>query len=351
MEKGGIFPSFFVQISCLQPYIESFFQFNFTFLLTKFIFVLKYNLQSICKLTTERGKKEVNMKKLLSFLLSAALMASLAACGDNNKTYEEKAESSSPERKTIAVTILPQKGLAEAVCGDRYEVKAVIPPGSSPENYEISPAEMEKLSKAQVLFSIGVEAENTKTFASIFEKVRVVPLHEKVAEKFEELTIDEGRDPHIWLSPKRAVLMVEVMADTLGEMYPEDKAFFKQNSESYIKKINEASDEIKEILKGREGETFICFHPAFNYFADEFSLNMMALEKHGKEATPMDLKEIIDAAKEKGIKTVFTQAETDSRQAKAFAEEIGANIVVLDPLSENYVENLKIMAEAFKTAK
>lgn len=291
------------------------------------------------------------MKKLLSVLLSAALMASLAACGDNNKTNEEKAESSSPERKTIAVTILPQKGFAEAVCGDRYEVAVMVPPGNSPENYEPSPMEMGKLSKADVFFSIGVQAEDTKTFSALSESVKVVPLHEKVSEKYGDLQIDDGRDPHIWLSPKRAVLMVEVMADTLGEMYPEDKDFFKQNADAYIAKIEEAANEIKEVLKGREGETFICFHPAFNYFADEFSLNMMALEKHGKEATPMDLKEIIDAAKEKDIKTVFTQAETDSRQAKAFAEEIGANIVVLDPLSENYVENLKIMAEAFKTAK
>ena len=286
------------------------------------------------------------MKKLLSVLLTLTLLVSLMGCA-SKETADKEGEIQN-SKKIIAVTILPQKGFAEAICGDRYEVAAMVPPGSSPENYEPSPMEMEKLSKAEVFFSIGVAAENTKTFASLSEKVRVVPLHEKVSEKYEDLTIDDGRDPHIWLSPRRAVLMTEIMADTLGEMYPEDKDFFKQNADAYIAEIEKASSEIKEVLKGREGETFICFHPAFNYFADEFSLNMMALEKHGKEATPMDLKEIIDAAKEKDIKTVFTQAETDSRQAKAFAEEIGAGIVVLDPLSQNYIENLKTMAEAFK---
>ena len=287
------------------------------------------------------------MKKILVTVLALSMMLSLFACGNEN-TPAVREENDDTAKKVIAVTILPEKGFAEAIVGDGYEVAAMVPPGSSPENYEPSPMEMEKLSKAEIFFSIGVAAENTKTFESLKEKVEVVPLHEMVAEKYPDLEIDGGRDPHIWLSPARASMMVEIMAEKLGEKYPEDKEMFTENAEAYIAEINGAASEIKEILKGREGETFISFHPAFNYFADEFKLEMMSLEKHGKEATPMELKEIIDVAKEKGIHTIFTQAETDSRQSAAFAEEVGAKVVTLKPLAEDYVENLKLMAEAFK---
>ena len=73
---------------------------------------------------------------------------------------------------------------------------------------------------------------------------------------------------------------------------------------------------------------------------------MYSLEESGKEATPEKMAELIDLAKEKGITTVFSQAEIDSKQPDAFAEDIGGQKVMLAPLAENYIENLKSMADA-----
>ena len=87
------------------------------------------------------------------------------------------------------------------------------------------------------------------------------------------------------------------------------------------------------------------FHPAFGYFADEYGLEMHALEKEGKEVTAKDLQELTDLARENGIKVIFYQAQTSERQAMAFAEGIDGEAVMLDPLSENYIENLITMAE------
>ena len=126
------------------------------------------------------------MKKILVTVLALSMMLSLFACGNEN-TPAVREENDDTAKKVIAVTILPEKGFAEAIVGDGYEVAAMVPPGSSPENYEPSPMEMEKLSKAEIFFSIGVAAENTKTFESLKEKVEVVPLHEMVAEKYPEI--------------------------------------------------------------------------------------------------------------------------------------------------------------------
>ena len=62
------------------------------------------------------------------------------------------------------------------------------------------------------------------------------------------------------------------------------------------------------------------------------------------------LQQMIDLAKEEGIKTVFSQAEVGSKQPEAFAEEIGGQKVMLNPLAEDYITNLKTMAEAIASS-
>jgi len=71
---------------------------------------------------------------------------------------------------------------------------------------------------------------------------------------------------------------------------------------------------------------------------------MYAIEEEGKEATAGHMQKIIDIAKEKGIKTVFYQAEIDSKQAKALADELGGEAVMLEPLAADYIPNMEKMA-------
>ena len=97
---------------------------------------------------------------------------------------------------------------------------------------------------------------------------------------------------------------------------------------------------MRAALSALENRAFIVFHPAFGYFADEYGLTMYALEDEGKEATPRRLMEMVDFARESGIRVIFYQAETDVSQAQAFAEEIGGTCVALDPLAAEYTENL-----------
>ena len=77
---------------------------------------------------------------------------------------------------------------------------------------------------------------------------------------------------------------------------------------------------------------------------------MWALEENGKEATPQHLQAVIDRARQAEIQVIFCQAEIDSRQSAAFAEEIGAGIQILDPLSEDYIANMRAIAKAFADA-
>ncbi len=157
-----------------------------------------------------------------------------------------------------------------------------------------------------------------------------------------------GRDPHIWLSPKRVKVMIEDIKDKLIELNPENKEVYEKNSSDYIEKLNEVDNEIELILKGLEKKSFIIYHPAFGYFADDYGIEMVAIEESGKEATVKRLQHVIDLANAEGIKVIFYQAEFDSQQAETIAQEIGGEVVKVEPLSSDYLENLKKIANTFK---
>lgn len=277
------------------------------------------------------------MKKTLrihALLLGAALL--LTGCGGATEQIAEK--------PVVAVGIVPVKTFVEAVCGDLCEVVTMIPPGASPETYEPSPREQLKLSEADAYFSVGMPAEENSILPALSEDTCAVRLDEAVRRQYDDLTLGDARDPHIWLSTRRAGAMVEEICQTLSGQYPQFAQTFRENADAYLSELNRTDAAVRAALSALENRAFIVFHPAFGYFADEYGLTMYALEDEGKEATPRRLMEMVDFARESGIRVIFYQAETDVSQAQAFAEEIGGTCVALDPLAAEYTENLETMA-------
>jgi zinc transport system substrate-binding protein len=204
---------------------------------------------------------------------------------------------------------------------------------------------MENFSKASLYFSIGVPTEESNILPKLTD-IKTIALQDEVALTYEDRTFESGeRDPHIWLSPKRAKVMVEVISREMGELDEANKEIYEKNAKAYIERLDELDKEIEESLKGVENKKIIVYHPAFGYLADDYGLEMYALEEEGKESTAVRLQEMIDLAKKENIKAIFYQDEIDSSQSKAFAEEIGGKTVQLSPLSANYISNLKKMAD------
>lgn len=274
---------------------------------------------------------------------------------DKEMKKTEAADNGVTEKNlTVAVSIIPQKTFVEKIAGDLVEVVLLVPPGNSPGNYEPTPQEVEQFSQASLYFSIGVPTEeaNIMPQAREMEGLEIIDLHGKVSEHYPDRHLDgngcEGsgrRDPHIWLSPARAKVMVETMADEMARMDEANSDVYLQNAQDFIDELTLLDQELEETFRELENRKFIVFHPAFGYLADDYDLEMHALEFAGKEATPQRMQEIIELAKAEDIRAIFYQQEIDSKQTEAFAEEIGGRTVQLAPLAPNYIENLRKMAQ------
>lgn len=288
------------------------------------------------------------MKKLRKYITILSVLGMLAVLLSGCGTQNEASGSDTPKdsgKPVVAVTIVPEQTFVEKVCGDLVDTVVLVPPGFSPETYEPSPQEMTAFYDSKIYFTIGVPTEENYILPSVPETTTVVSLAQACAEAYDDLAIDGGRDPHIWLSPKRAIVMVQTIADQMSVIDPDNADTYAANAAAYIAEIEQTDTQIKEILAPMTQRSFIVFHPAFGYFADEYGLTMYPLEQDGKEATAVELTRMIDFAKENGIKVIFYQAEIDSSQSQAFADEIGGVTMQLDPLSADYTNNLMEMAK------
>lgn len=296
------------------------------------------------------------MKKIFMMLI---VLLALTGCSDDELADDDG-------KITVAAGVPPIKGFIDAITQGDMEVVTMIPPGNSPTNYQPSPKELQKFSDAKVYFAMGVPAENSNIIPKakdLNENIEIVNLAKGVSEVYpmrnfsededhsheeDEDHDHEGEDPHIWLSPKRVIEMIDIIRDKLIEISPENEETYKENAENYKDELSTIDDSIKETLKGVKNQSFIIYHPSFGYFADDYGLNMIAIEESGKEASAKRITEVIDFAKDNNIKFVFYQGEFSSTQAETIAKEIDGEAIKVNPLSEEYIENMKNISEKFK---
>ena len=90
------------------------------------------------------------------------------------------------------------------------------------------------------------------------------------------------------------------------------------------------------------------FHPGWAYFAKDYDLEEIAIEIGGTEPSASELASLIDTAKSDNIKVIFTQPEFSTQIAKYIAKEIGGQVVLISNLAENWLDNLRQVAQTLK---
>ena len=279
----------------------------------------------------------------------------------------------SADRMSVFVSIAPQKYFVQQISKKRIDIRVMVPPGASPATYEPKPGQMAGLSNASVYFAIGVPFEDAwlKKIAAANPNMEVVHTHqgiEKISmpshhhhdqeaqnhesdEQHKEREHDSsGLDPHIWLSPPLVKHQANAILTALQKIDPSHQTLYAANYQQFISRIDELDAELKAGFAGKQGLQFMVFHPAWGYFAQAYGLVQIPVEIEGKNPKPAQLKELIEHAREKGIKVVFVQPQFSARSAALVAREIGGQVAFADPLAADWLTNLREVAKKFKAA-
>ena len=310
-----------------------------------------------------------------------------------------------PEKRVkVVATIFPLADIVGNVGGELVEVTTLLAPGASPHTFEPTVEQARFVADADLVFFIGgglddwavrlAEAAGDMGMVAMMDTVEAWVLeynpihldgedhddhnhhdHDNGHEHDHHTHIhnddQQGQDhhhhhgphdPHIWLDP---VLVKDIMAPQIAEklqgVYPGGSTTFQANLANFQEELELLNWEIADAVKLFQQSRFISYHSAWNYFARRYGLEEVAAveEFPGKEPSAKWMAELVKLAAAHDIRVIFAEPQFGGNAARVIAEEIGGEVLLLDPLGgkgvlerESYLElmryNLLILTKAMQ---
>jgi zinc transport system substrate-binding protein len=294
----------------------------------------------------------------------------------------------------VVVSIAPQQYFVERIGGELIRTTVMIPPGASPHAYEPRPEQMRTLAKARAYFAIGVEFEKAMlpkiaamhpelTIVHTDKDIAKMPMIRRHHDHSEHVRDSENRhghghaqeqqqyqdqehtqeqpqkhsrehgqnlDNHVWLAPELVRLQARTILEALQGLDAAHASVYEANYREFMADLDSLDAEIRAALSGKQGASFMVFHPAWGYFARQYGLRQIPVELEGKEPRAQDLQQLIDQANSEGIKVVFVSPQFSTRSAESIARAINGQTIAINPLAANWLNNMRTVASKFKQA-
>jgi zinc transport system substrate-binding protein len=253
----------------------------------------------------------------------------------------------------IAVGIAPEKYFIEQIAGEQAEITVMLPAGANPHVYEPSPRQLSALTSSRLYFAIGLPFEKIwlNKLRQQSPQLAVIELDQadSAGAPHGQLGSDSAfdprheanEDPHPWTNPLLVLEMADRITAALQRIDPDHGETYQRNNLLFKSALTTLDKDLHQLLDTLPHRQFIVQHPAWGHFAEAYGLNQISIEQGGREPGPQQLSQVIDIAKKNNIRTIFASPETDIRPARAVAQAVGGKVVILDPLREDYLHNLR----------
>ena len=265
----------------------------------------------------------------------------------------------------IFVSIGPHLDFSRQIGGDRISAQLLLPPGKSPATYTPTPQQIQALSRAKLFFKVGLPFEKV-----LLAKIKALPKHPQIIDIQAGITLQPmpiGRhnelldnshnnhqhqqtdlDPHSWLDPRLALKQATTIATALSHIDPAGEGIYSGNLNILKEKLKVLHSNIADSLEPFAGSIIFVYHPAFAYFARAYKLHQMAVELEGKRPKAKELAEFIKHARKKKVRVIFVQPQFDQKSALKIADALNCAVIPLDPLAQDYCDNLNHIAETIR---
>ena len=267
----------------------------------------------------------------------------------------------------VVTSIKPLHSLTSYIMEGVGEPGLIIDGVASPHNFQIKPSHAKMLQKADLVIWVGEDLESFLPTA-----LKSIPKNSVVLElldqsglkklKFREKNIFEGHDdhgddehakkeeghdehghdehghahgeydPHIWLDPLNAKVIVKKITNQLVKIDSSNSAAYKANSKKLLKDLDTLTKSIKKDLN--KNASFVVFHDAYQYFEKRFGLSVVGALTVNPDVMPgaEQLSEIREVIEEKKVKCIFSEPQFNPAIIKSIASDTGVKTGVLDPL-------------------
>jgi len=244
-------------------------------------------------------------------------------------------------------------------------------------DYQITTSDMLKLSHADILVINGDGMENfIEKAISTYEDLKIINSSEGIKENHEELLEhhdeeehdehkehhdhDHGENSHYWVSIRLYIEQIKNIRDNLCKLDEKNAETYKKNADDYINKLEELNDKMHQELDSYENKNIVTFHEAFDFFAEEFDLNIVSVieREPGTYPSSREVAEIINEIRNKDVNAIFVEPQYSRTAADTIARETNVKVYTLDPIvtgeleKDAYIDlmnkNFEVLKEALK---
>ena len=304
----------------------------------------------------------------------------------------------SPAKADIKVvaSIKPIHSLASYLMDGVGKPDLIVDGYASPHGFAMKPSHAKMLQNADLIFWVGEDLENflekpLKSIAKKAEKIELMEIKGLNKLEFRERNIFEGHDdhghdehkkedehkehghkedkhddhhehahgehdPHIWLDPMNAKVILKEMAEHLIENDQKNASTYKANLKKALKDLDKLTKKVKSELN--KDFKSIVFHDAYQYFEKRFDVNVLGAFTVNTDVLPgaeqlSEIREIIEHDK---VSCVFSEPQFNPDIINAVAKDMNIKTGVLDPLGATltpgktlYFDLISNMSKSFKS--
>ena len=289
------------------------------------------------------------VRRPLLLLLALALLPGCKACGKGTES----------SRLSVSVSIFPIYDLVRRVAGPDADVGLLLQPGRNEHSFDPTPKDIEAVSRARVgvMVGLGLDPWMEKLMKEAAPTARVIKVGDRVptlnikddpigdeeadqargaaAEKHDEHEHEKGAtDPHVWLDPERARLIVRAIAEELGKADAAHAIAYRQRATEIDASLAALDKEIETRTKALSTRGFVTFHGSFQYFAERYKLDILAVIEPfpGSQPSGAYVSKVLEVIKARKVPALFSEPQLDPRPAKVLADEAKIPLGVLDPV-------------------
>ena len=298
--------------------------------------------------------------------------------------------SANAEIKVVA-SIKPIHSLASYLMDGVAKPDLIVDGYASPHGFAMKPSHAKMLQNADIVFWVGEDLENflekpLNSIATKAEKIELMEIKKLTKLKFRERNIfgdhdDHGHDehakkddhddhddhdgheghhhgehdPHIWLDPINAKVILNEMVEHLIENDAKNASTYKSNLEKALKDIDKLTIEVMTDLN--QSTSSIVFHDAYQYFEKRFNVNVLGAFTVNTDVMPgaEQLAEIREVIEHDKVACIFSEPQFNPDIINAVAKDMDIKTGVLDPLGATlnpgktlYFDLIKNMSKSFK---
>jgi len=228
----------------------------------------------------------------------------------------------------VVVTIPPLAGMIAPLLSKQDTLTVLLAPGGSPHDFQLKPLQMIAIDQADLLVEVGnpVDVWAHKAFRKFMPKTILMSNLKDIMHLHD--------NPHIWLSPYNAQILIKAVSQQLQLLEPHQKANIKAKTQVTLASLEARIQKIQQQLLPNHQTPFVVLHDAYAYFNQYFGLKKSIAIQINPSLKP-SLKRVIEIQqqiKQQHIRCIFKEPQFPASRVTYIVRGLKVKIESLDPI-------------------